>query len=120
MNAPPAVRRSAAIAARRARTRHRNCLPPPPPPRARHLQPSPLHHGRVCILHKYTPAHRAVLTKDHRDQGNDARHILARICAAICSQRTSDCPPLHAASRHPRRRVLQYVHVCTYVRTYVY
>ena len=78
-----------------------------------------LHHGRVCILHKYTPAHRAVLTKAHRGQGNDARHILARICAAICSQRTSDCPPLHAASRHPRRRVLQYVHVCTRVRTYV-
>ena len=58
-----------------------------------------LHHGRVCILHKYTPAHRAVLMKGHRGQGNDARHILARICAAICSQHTSDCPPLHAAAR---------------------
>jgi hypothetical protein len=44
------------------------------------------------------PPHRAVLTKAHRGQGNDARHILAIICAAICSQGTSDCPPLHAAA----------------------
>ena len=102
--ASQATATSAANATRRPQERNHRCAPrthAPPQLPAATAPPSAavtttaMVESASCIN---PPPHRAVPTKAHRGQGNDARHILARICAAICSQGTSDCPPLHAAA----------------------